>query len=72
MFSHKGYVYRLKPSAEQETLLSQHFGHVRFVKNLMPWLELWEWPVKRGLIDVNLVTFPCVVWVWRWHYVNQS
>ena len=33
MFSHKGYVYRLKPSAEQETLLSKHFGHVRFVKN---------------------------------------
>lgn len=33
MLSHKGYVYCLKPSAEQQILLSQHFGHVRFVKN---------------------------------------
>jgi len=33
MLAHKGYVYRLKPTAEQEILLSQHFGHVRFVKN---------------------------------------
>ena len=33
MLSRKGYVYCLKPSGEQEILLSQHFGHVRFVKN---------------------------------------
>ena len=33
MLSHKGYVYCLKPSPEQLTLLSQHFGHVHFVKN---------------------------------------
>lgn len=33
MLSHKGYVCCLKPSAEQQILLSQHFGHVRFVKN---------------------------------------
>ena len=33
MLSHKGYVYCLKPSPEQVTLLSKHFGHVRFVKN---------------------------------------
>ena len=33
MPSHKGYVYRLKPSPDQLELMAQHFGHVRFVKN---------------------------------------
>lgn len=30
----KTYKYRLKPRAEQITQFDQHFGHVRFVKNL--------------------------------------